>query len=306
MQHRALGRAVGRLGEAVGLLDQLVFDFLRQVCLLNAVEELVDLAVAVVAQLILNDLHLLAQIEVTLVLVETCAHLLVNVHLAAQDLFFAFEDGQHVGKAVQGVELFKNCLLVFVFDDDVGGDEIGEQTGIALHLCREDHLVGDLRHQLDHTVKRGVCLPHQRLAVNAGIGGNGGFVHGADERADEFVVLGIGGDLGARSAFKQDAHAAFGGLDRLLDLGNRADTVQIVRRRLVDRYVGLRDQHDAAAKPLGDADRADGFFTGDLNAHRHGRKCDHTAQGDDRKIDFFGLGNDFSHICFLPQGSPFA
>ena len=112
---------------AVGLLAHVG----RELRLLELGLELVDLALAVVAlaQLLADGLHLLAQQELALVLVERLLDLVADLRADLEHLQLAAEDAGEQAQPLLGVERLEQLLLVLGRQVEQRGDEVGDLAG---------------------------------------------------------------------------------------------------------------------------------------------------------------------------------
>ena len=92
------------------------------------------------------------------------------------------------------------------------------------------------------------------------------------------VRVGEARDLGALDAFDQHLHGAVGQLEKLQHLGERADLVDRVGRRIVVGRILLRDEQNALLLAHHFLERADRLLAADEERHDHVRKNDDVAQ----------------------------
>ena len=75
-----------------------------------------------------------------------------------------------------------------------------------------------------------------------------------------------------------------GSFSKLQDRGDRTDAVQVVRLRIVDVGLFLRDQHDALIGAHGYVEGLDGFLTPDEERNHHVGVDDDIPQGQHRHV----------------------
>ena len=84
------------------------------------------LRLVVVAELLLNRLHLLAQIHLALALAQLFLHLRLDVFLRLEQSDLALDVNEHAAQPVLDVQRLEQSLLFRNGQLDVAGDEIGE------------------------------------------------------------------------------------------------------------------------------------------------------------------------------------
>ena len=68
-------------------------------------------------------------------------------------------------RARERIELFEDLLALLGLEVDVGGDEIGQSTGIVQVVGGDGHLVGQDRRQLDQPLEEQLQVADQALRV---------------------------------------------------------------------------------------------------------------------------------------------
>ena len=235
--HRALGAAEGLLGQAVQLLHELLPNLVRGTAAADPLLVLVQLVVAVLAQLVLQYMELLPQDHVPLDLAHPLADLLVNIRLQGGDVNLVEQDLVHDHQPPDGVQLLQHPLAVLVPEVDVGGDGVRQLAGVPDIQHRGHQLIGQIPHQLLIPAKQGVDPPGQGL----------GAVRGPPTLVLQQVHVGLEEGLGLPQAAQgrpvqapgDDAHAGIRGLDDLEDTAHGADGVQILLLRLLDANLPL-------------------------------------------------------------------
>ena len=133
-QYGRLGRAEGLLGEPAQLLVELLAHLVRDGQGLDLLA--VELNIVVLAELRLDDLHLLAQVVVPLVAVHSLLGLVGKLLLDAQDAELSRKQAVNQRKAARGIALLQKELPVLHAQahvlgkvvGDIGGLRIGEQV----------------------------------------------------------------------------------------------------------------------------------------------------------------------------------
>ena len=222
-----------------------------------------DLALALVllAQLLLDGLHLLAQIVVALRLLHLVLHLgldlgaeLLHLDLLGQQLVQLIEPLDHAG----GFEQY--LLVVGGQEGQRRGDKVNQARGL-LDVGRDGaQLVGEGGRFGNDLLELGYDVAHQRLGVRRG------------SRLDVFESLNLGHHEGLGLGEAQQAHAAnalgkdkaalVGHAHNLVHRGDGAHGVHIVGLGQVLARVHLRRHHDGPLLAQG-FDQLNGAFAAD-------------------------------------------
>jgi len=107
-------------------------------------------------------------------------------------------------------------------------------------------------------------------------------------------------DTRTLGAFHQHLHGAVGKLQKLQDIGDRADLVDGFRRRIVVAGVDLGNKHDLLVGAHDFLERTDGFFPPDEQGNDHMRENDNVAQGKYRIGTARCRRRDVRHIISFP------
>ena len=242
-----LGRRAAQLGKAVHLTDELVLALLRQL----EVEHTRAVAFrfcgyVLLAELGLNDLDLLAQVVFLLVFIDLGLELVLNLVFDLEDLGLLTEHADHHHQAAGNAKLFEDLLLGCHIDRNILGDIVCQIARIAalgygqLHIGRQ---AGRILCVLAEALLRGA---HKCLCA--------AFGHAVNVVL-EFLNLGIhavlvlfGGDKVVREctglALDQHADIIARQTQDLANLADRADLVQVARRRRIGFEFALRGQED--------------------------------------------------------------
>ena len=244
---RVLGGGGRHLGQALELAHGLLLDVLRHARLLDLLLELVVLALLVVAvaQLLLDRLHLLAQVVLALVLLELGLHLVLDLaadleHLEVldQDLVDAVEADAHV----EGLQ--ELLALRGVERGQAAGDEVGESRRLLDVAGQGRELVGEGGGELDHALEEAERALGERLRSRSP-GRTGTISPMSSMRAlTNGPVLRDLEDAEALHALDDQPQRPVGKLEHLADVGERADAVEVALDRVVDRGVTLGDHPD--------------------------------------------------------------
>ncbi len=231
--------------------------------------QLFDLARLIVAfaELFLNRLQLLAQEIIALVLADFRLHLALN--LRAELEHFELFDQQPVQQieARADVERLQHFLLGFGRDGaEAGGNEVRQAARVGDVRGERLQIVGHQRRQRDDLLKVRLDVPLQRIDLETVF-----FLEHLGGFDDAAAEIGTGrGDLleaHAREALHDDAQAAVGQLEHLVDLAGGADRVKVGLRRLVFAGFLLREHGNGLAARHGLVNQFDRAFTRHRQRH---------------------------------------
>ena len=218
-----------------------------------------------VAELLLDGLHLLAQIVVALRLLDLVLDFGLDLVAKLLDFELFGEVLIDALKARGDVGGFEQLLLVGRSQErQRRGDEVDQPAGLldihgdGLQLVRERGRSGD------DLLKFRQNIALQRLDLRALFGKN--LRNGLDRRGHERLDLREHAELDALGAFGEDEEALVGHFDDFMDGRERAVGVQIARLRRIHARVALGDDDNGlfVSERL---DELDGAFA----AHRQGQ-----------------------------------
>ena len=238
------------------------------------------------AQLFLNGLDLLVQVEVALVFLHLALDAAANALVHVEDVHLALDFFQQRLQAFLHVGHFQHLLLDGQLQRHVRGDGVGQALGfgnagdgiedVGLNLLELGVLLELLRD--------GAA---QRLGLG-GVGGRGRFrrhgQYGGLEKLAVFHAL----QRRALLALHQHFHRAVGQLEHLQHSANAAGGVQVGHGRLILAGSALRHQGDAALSAHGRFQRLDALGPPHEQRDDHVRKHHHIAQGHQRHVHRLG------------------
>ena len=255
---------------------RLVARLLRELGLLDLVLELGELVLAVlVAQLLLDRLHLLVEVVLALGLLHLALDARADALLDLQHGDFALHQGEHLLEPLGNRGRLQDLLLLGNLDREMRGDRVGE-LGVVLDLLDDaDHLGRHLLVEL-HIVLELVddgARERFRLDLLAG-------VVGENDRIGLviFGAVGVALDLGARGALDQHLHGAVGQLEQLQHARERAGLVDRVGRRVVVGRVLLGGEQDERVGAHDLFKRLDRLLAADEERNDHVREHDDVPQ----------------------------
>ena len=244
--HRCLGAAVGLLCQARNLLHQLFSDFLGDIQLLNFFRILLNFIVAVLAQLMLQYLHLLPQNHVLLHPAYTVADFFLHLHFQGDHIQLVGENFIHQLQALHRIQLLQNALAVLGTKVDAVTDVVSQLTGVLTVQHFGDDLIRQIRHHLPILAENGVGLTHNSLYAAGHLAGKI-VLHlhhiglekgpGLPKTANAALILTV----------YQHTHGGIGGFYDLQHTANGAQGVKILFVRVGHSQLPLGHQEDLLA-----------------------------------------------------------
>ena len=162
--YSSLRRAERLLGKMRNLLEKLLFDLWQKLEIADLLPVLTDIIGAVVlSKLLLDYLHLLAQIVVALAAVYLLVCSLVELLLDAHDIKLMIEHLNEHFKSAAGVELFKQYLLLSVIKAHILCGIVGNKCRITADNKIQKHFRRHAARELNILVKQADGRAHKRL-----------------------------------------------------------------------------------------------------------------------------------------------
>ena len=287
-----LGAGVGLLTQPLQLAEQLVMYLLRQAEGVDLSGVGLQLLVAVLAQLVLEDLDLLAEDHVALDLGHTAAYLLLHLRLQGQDVHLVGQDVVDKAQALLRVQLLQHALAVLVAEGDVLSDEVGQLTGVPAVQYGGGKIVAEAAGQLTVIVKEDIGAAQQRL----GAGGAAGRLLRQQLRLSLQEGLGLpqAQQTGATLTLHHYADGGVGGLDDLKDVADRSNGVEVALAGLGGGQLLLGDGEDAAVRLHGVVQRIDGDLALHIEGNRLAGKGGDASQGQDGEISCYSFRHGYS------------
>jgi hypothetical protein len=266
--------------EPIELAQRLFLDCLRQAGRFELGAQLFDLARLIVAfaELLLDRLELLAQEVITLVLADLRLHLALDLRTELEHFELLDQQAVEEVEARADVERLQHFLLRFGRDRaEARRDEVGETAGVGDVRRQRLQIIGHQRRQRDDLLEVRLDVALQRIDLEPvgflePFGRLGNTAAQVGTRCSDFV------ELHARQALDDDAQAAVGQLEHLVDLARRADRMQIRLRRLVFAGFALREHRDGLAARHRFVDQLDRAFTRHRQRHERLREQHGVAQ----------------------------
>ncbi len=280
---------------------RLLARFLRELGLLDLVFDLGELVLAfLVAELLLDRLHLLVEVVLALGLLHLALDARADALLDLQHRDFALHQAEHLFQPLGDRRRLQDHLLVGNLDREMRGHRVGE-LGVVLdllddaddlgrHLLVELHIVLELvddraRERLGLDLLAGIVGEHDRVGLEI------------------FGAVGVAADLRARGALDQHLDGAVGQLEQLQHARERADLVDRVGRRIVVGGVLLRREQDERVGAHHLFERLDRLLAADEERHDHVREDDDVAQRQHRIGPGFARdqGGPWLGACHVPN-----
>ena len=206
--------------------------------------ELRRVRAVVFAELAVNRLQLLLEIELALVLDERPADLVVELSFEAQHLDFGADHVVQLAEEIGQRVSLEQALPRLVSDRQMRGDAVRLAFRRIGRLNHRHDLARNAAMERDVFLEVGHRAPGNRANVGdvlwrlvARVG-----EHGAHDAAG----MGIARNAGPGDALDEDARGAVRLLRHLRDARHDADAVQVGRRRIFDVRVALGDEHQRA------------------------------------------------------------
>ena len=257
------------------------------------------------AELRLNDLHLLAQQILLLCLVEAILRRLLKLMLQAEHTRLMQEHFRQQREPPARACLLKQLLLLLRTEEHVLRDEIRHKAGVCAAKQRNDRL---RRHVAGHGhigVKQVAAVAYERFGPRGLPLGN---IRKRLDLRNEAGGIGAHGQRpAALDALGYDADGlAAGLLHHLLDAADRTHAVDILRGGDIRRNVDLRHQIDDLIVAHGHVQRRDGHAALDLKGQHHARKHGQAAQRHHRQAAPAGKFRMIHRSCVIHSDSSFA
>ena len=273
---RRLGGHRRHLAELLELVVRLVARFLRELGLLDLVFEFGELVLAVlVAQLLLDRLHLLVEVVLALGLLHLALDARADALLDLQHRDFAFHQAEHFLQPLGHRRRFQDLLLVGNLHREMRRDGVGE-LGVVLDLLDDaDDLGRDLLVELHIVLELVDDRARQRFRLNLLAG-----IVGENDRIGlvVFGAVGVALDLGTRGALDQHLDGAVGQLEQLQHARERSGLVDRVGGGIVVRRVLLGGQENERVGAHDLFERLDRLLAADEERNDHVREHDDVPQ----------------------------
>jgi hypothetical protein len=245
-RHGVFGGGGRHLAQAVQLAQGLLLRLVGHARGFDLVAELVVFALLVVAfaQLLLDGLHLLAQVVLALVLLQLGLDLALDLVADLEHLEVFHQDLVEPIEPRADLEDLQHLLLLRGGQRrQAARDEVGEARGILDVRGQGLQLVGERGGELHHALEEALRALGEGLHLDLVLGTDD-VVQQLDVGADVRTILVDLLETEALHALHHEAQRPVGELEHLVDVRERADPEEIALDRIVDRGVALRDHAD--------------------------------------------------------------
>jgi hypothetical protein len=280
------------LAQLLQLVLRLLPRFLGELGLGNLLFQIGELvATFVVAELLLDRLHLLVQVILALGLLHLALDARADALLDLQHRDFALHQAQHLLQALRDGQRLQDALAIGDLDGEMLRDLIAQLGEISDRLNHADDFGGDLLVQLHIAFEIGHDRARQRFGFDR-VGVGVGERHCG--RLVIFAAVGIFLDARTLEPFDQHLHGAVGELQELQHAGERTDLIDRFRARIVIGRVLLRCQQDQRVVLHHFFEGADRLLAANEQRHDHVRKNDDVAKRQ------YGIGVAFAEYDGWP------
>ena len=282
-QQRGLLRIGRLLCHAAHFLEELFLDLVVQMQLSDLLAVYIRvIVVGVLAKLLADGAELLAQIVVTLALVNALLHLLRNFVFKAQDLKLLLHQRRGMLQPPHGMQLLKQLLLVLIGKGRMLTDDVRNEAGVVRSEHLQQRLLNVSADQLAELLKLAVRIAHER--VGAGRAARDRHIRKLRHTSKQVrLTLYHIDQLRAHAALDKNTHILARHTQELLDLGNGADVIEIPHIRIVRLHILLRNEEDPLVLTQRFLDSQHRFFAADVKMRHHARKHAKPAQRQDRQ-----------------------
>ena len=220
-RHRVLGGLRRHHAQPLVLLGRGLERLRRHPRLVDPLLQIGQLGVVIVAaQLLLNRLHLLAQVELPLRLLHLGLDLVLDAPPQGEDVQLAHHERGDPLEPLLRVLLLEERLLVRQFDVQVRAEEVDEATGILDVERHHLELVGERARRVHHLLEEFQCVAAERLRA-AGLRLTGG--QDLHTPLEKRLLLHRFQEPDAHHRLHQEPHAAVGEAKHLVDDRGGAD-----------------------------------------------------------------------------------
>ncbi|MCY1426478.1 hypothetical protein D9M71_422990 [compost metagenome] len=257
--HCGLGRHRRHLLELVQLGIGLLQGLLAHAGVVDALLQLVDLAVALLAlaELLLDGLHLLVQVVLALAALHLLLDAATDAFLDLQQVDFSVQQRQYVLDTLGKLGQLEDFLLLLDLQRHMGGHGVYQAARLVDAVQRGQHLGRHLLAQLDvlFELTQEAANEYFGLAL-AGID----LVYQADFGTTVAIHFAEALDGATLLTLDQHFHGAVRQFQQLQDSGNGAHAIQSVFARVVIGRIPLGNQKNLLVPRHRGLERLDGFL----------------------------------------------
>ena len=279
-RHGELGGGRRHLRQAIELAQRFLLDHVGQAGRVELLAQLVDLARLIVAfaQFLLDRLELLAQEVVALVLADLGLHLRLNLRPELEHLELLDQLPVQQIQAGAHVERGEHFLLGIGADGaEAGGDEVRQPPGLGDVDGERLQVVRHQRRQRDDLLEVRLDVALERVDLQFVLVTDH-FWHLGDTRLQIRARRRHLVEADAGHALDDDAQAAVGQLEHLVDVAGGADRMQILLLWIILGGFALSEHGDHPARRHRFVDETDGALARHGERHEGLRKQHGVAQ----------------------------
>ena len=263
----------GCFGEPVHIFQELFAHLVAELRLRDLRAVLVEfLVLAALADLVLQDLDLLAQDKILLNFAHTGADLALDILLHRGHVDLSAQDLIHALKTRQRAQLIQNVLLVLITQVELLGDKIGKIARVVRTENGGIDLVGEFLCDLGVFGEIGIGLAKHRLGALAVARECWRLVDELRLRLQKRLALPKALQTGTARPLHHHAQHAVRYAQYLRHARDCADLVKVLFLRQFHAQFALRDEEDLFPVLHGALQRAHGNFTLKVKAGVHARE----------------------------------
>ena len=278
-----LGGRLRDLLEPAELAVDLRAHLVRQLELLERRAQLVDLRLGrvLLAELLLDRLHLLAQDPLALALLHLGVDLALDLRADRDDVQLAREDLGQAAQATADVDLLEQRLALLGVDPQRAGDQVAERRRVVEVGDRHLQLLGEVRDLLDDLAEGLLDVANQRRQLGALVDDVGLLFDACGQ-----VRLGPEplGDAHALTALDEDPQRAVGHLEHARHHAGDADVVELVGGGRVGLRLAAGDHHEHPVADQHVVDEPHRALLPDRQGRQRVGERDAVAQRQDRQL----------------------
>jgi hypothetical protein len=280
--HAVLGRGRGEPLEPAELAVDGAAHLLRERELVELGAELVQLRLLRVglAELLLDRLQLLAEIELALPLLELRLHLRLDLGPELEHFELPVQDQERLAQTRLHVGELEQLLLLLGLQPHRRGDEVAERARVLDGGGRELQLLREVGQQADHAREQRLDVARERLHLLRLLDPVGDDLRLADEVRR---VLDPAEHADSLEALDEDPQRPVGDLDHLVDQGRRPDVVELREAGLLDLRVADGDEREHPIAGHDVLDEPDRSLLADRERRHRLREDDRLLQREDRQ-----------------------
>jgi hypothetical protein len=266
-----LGRDGRHPFESQELATELLCDLIRHATFGDLATEIVHLAAAISAELVVDRLELFAQVVLALVLFDLVADAVLDALFERGNIEVALDETGNADEALVGLDLFEELLALGGVREKLGREQIGEMPGIARALDHVQHFVGELvagfgvgAGELGDVLHERPAFLDRRLNLSQFFGGD------VEERSRRVE----GGQADPTDALEHDLQRRCLLPLALDDLCQRTDVIDVTCQWVIDVRIAVSDNDDAAIPVEGFLNGLDRPRSADQERHDVAREND--------------------------------